>query len=103
MHLLPHSPEGAVGACLTVSGELVANARTTLLLGAHREAQAPLVAVDHERSRPARVVLDLFPDREVGLAPLFSVPHVVVPPWACHSRIARSRLVRLPLCGERPR
>src|SRR6266545_1025693 len=77
-HLLPQSAEGAVGACLAVGGELVAGTPMTFLLGAHRESQAALMAVDHEGSHPPRVVLDLFPDREVGIPALFTVPHVVI-------------------------
>src|SRR3989442_13137638 len=78
--------------------ELVASALTTFLLGAHRPAQAPLVAVDHEGSRPARVVLDLFPHREVGLPAVIRVPHVVGAPSPRYSRSARSGQARLSLC-----
>src|SRR6266542_2441343 len=98
MHLLPQSAEGAVGACLAIGRELVASAPTTFLLGAHRPAQASLVAVDHEGSRPTRMVLDLFPNREVGLPAVIRVPHVVVPPSPRYSRSARSGQARLSLC-----
>ena len=94
IHLLPQAAEGAEGARLAVGGELVARVWPPLLLCTHREAEAALVAADHEGASPACVVLALFPDREVAFPAFSSTSHAIAPPWARRSWLARTESSR---------
>src|SRR5438552_8480281 len=94
LHLLTEPAEGAVGACLAVSGELVAGAATPFLLGSHREPQVTLMTGDDENSSPARVVLELLAHWEVGIPTLITVLHRGFLVWLFMGTSADRRLAR---------